>query len=361
MTDLNFLPQRQSLVAQTASCLRDGIAAGRWRDWLPAERTLARELSVGRNTLRRALAALEGAKLLRPEPGRGHRVTGRPRRPRGVTAATVGLLIPHAFGQLRPTTIEWIDRLREQLADQGTRLQVHAAPSCYARRPAAALARICDRQPAECWIPVLSTEPMQEWFATHSRPCVVAGSNFPGIELPSVDLDHAATARHAAGVLIARGHRRIALLLKAVYSAGDLRTAEGFLTAARSASRPAEAVIIHTGESREEAIKPLANLRNRGGPTGLLVANPHRLLAIAGWLAAQPDRGAGVALLSRDDDPFLRFLKPRPPRYRFDPAAFARAIGASVGQVLADGAPARRHVRLLAEFDAGDGVVVASA
>ena len=197
---MNLLPQRQSLVAQTAACLRAGIAAGRWRDWLPAERALARELSVGRNTLRRALAALEGANLLRPEPGRGHRLTGRPRRPRGATAATVGMLIPHAFGQLRPTTIEWIDRLREKLADQGTRLQVHAAPACYGKRPAAALARICDRQPAECWVPVLSTEPMQEWFATQSRPCVVAGSNFPGIDLPSVDLDHAATARHAAGV-----------------------------------------------------------------------------------------------------------------------------------------------------------------
>ena len=108
-----------------------------------------------------------------------------------------------------------------------------------------------------------------------------------------------------------------------------------------------------------EAIKPLASLRNRGGPTGLLVANPYRLLAIAGWLAAQSDRGAGVALLSRDDDPFLRFLKPRPPRYRFDPAAFARAMGTSIGQVLAYGAPARRHARLLAEFDAGDGVVAA--
>ena len=357
-TRLSFLPQRQSLVLQTAACLRAGIASGRWREWLPAERVLARELSVGRNTLRLALVELGRARLVRTERNRGHRITSRPGNRQAATAPTVGLILPHAFGLLRPTTIQWIDRLREQLTDQGGRLQVHCAPSCYGPRPAQALSRLCVRQPAACWIPVLSSEPMQAWFAAEARPCVIAGTNFEGIDLPSVDIDYGAIGRHAAGMLIAHGHRRLAILLKPVRSAGDLETAAGFLAATRESSRPAEASILHTEDNREGAVRAIAAaLRRREAPTGLLVANPHRLIAITSWLSTQPRCASGIAAISRDDDPFLNFLTPRPPRYRFDPEVFARNVGKSVTQVLREGLPAQRRVRLLPRFDHGDGVV----
>ncbi|GHE11201.1 FadR/GntR family transcriptional regulator [Streptomyces alanosinicus] len=67
-------PLRPSpLVEQAADRLRDRIAAGHWPvgGKLPGETTLAKELGVGRSTVREALRALAGAGLVRPRHGAG--------------------------------------------------------------------------------------------------------------------------------------------------------------------------------------------------------------------------------------------------------------------------------------------------
>ncbi|MFF3329832.1 FadR/GntR family transcriptional regulator [Streptomyces sp. NPDC002888] len=67
-------PVRPSpLVEQAAEQLREQIAAGHWPvgTRLPGETTLAKELGVGRSTVREALRALAGAGLVRPRQGSG--------------------------------------------------------------------------------------------------------------------------------------------------------------------------------------------------------------------------------------------------------------------------------------------------
>ncbi|NDU73489.1 FCD domain-containing protein [Actinomadura sp. DSM 109109] len=67
-------PLRPSpLVEQAAQRLRDQIAAGAWPvgTRLPGETTLAKELGVGRSTIREALRALAGAGLVRARQGAG--------------------------------------------------------------------------------------------------------------------------------------------------------------------------------------------------------------------------------------------------------------------------------------------------
>ncbi|MET9145159.1 MULTISPECIES: FCD domain-containing protein [unclassified Streptomyces] len=61
------------LVEQAAERLRAQIAAGQWPvgTKLPGETTLARDLGVGRSTVREALRALAGAGLVRPRHGAG--------------------------------------------------------------------------------------------------------------------------------------------------------------------------------------------------------------------------------------------------------------------------------------------------
>lgn len=61
------------LVEQAADRLRAQITGGQWPvgTRLPGETTLARELGVGRSTVREALRALAGAGLVRPRQGAG--------------------------------------------------------------------------------------------------------------------------------------------------------------------------------------------------------------------------------------------------------------------------------------------------
>ncbi|TYK45966.1 FadR/GntR family transcriptional regulator [Actinomadura decatromicini] len=71
-------PLRPSpLVEQAADRLRDQIAAGTWPvgTKLPGETTLAKELGVGRSTVREALRALAGAGLVQARHGSGVFVT----------------------------------------------------------------------------------------------------------------------------------------------------------------------------------------------------------------------------------------------------------------------------------------------
>ncbi|RPE40563.1 DNA-binding FadR family transcriptional regulator [Streptomyces sp. Ag109_O5-1] len=67
-------PVRPSpLVEQAAARLRAQITGGAWTvgTRLPGETTLAKELGVGRSTVREALRALAGAGLVRPRQGSG--------------------------------------------------------------------------------------------------------------------------------------------------------------------------------------------------------------------------------------------------------------------------------------------------
>ncbi|MEV0126004.1 FCD domain-containing protein [Streptomyces sp. NPDC050703] len=65
------------LVEQAAARLREQITGGHWPvgTKLPGETTLAKELGVGRSTLREALRALAGAGLVRARQGAGVFVT----------------------------------------------------------------------------------------------------------------------------------------------------------------------------------------------------------------------------------------------------------------------------------------------
>ncbi|QUI33989.1 FadR family transcriptional regulator [Streptomyces alfalfae] len=65
------------LVEQAAARLREQISGGHWPvgTKLPGETTLAKELGVGRSTLREALRALAGAGLVRARQGAGVFVT----------------------------------------------------------------------------------------------------------------------------------------------------------------------------------------------------------------------------------------------------------------------------------------------
>src|SRR5689334_10513541 len=97
------IPQRHSLVGQTVACLHAAIAAGQWREWLPAERTLCDMLQVSRSTLRRALAELQRDGAIRAEHGAGNRILAGAGRVRGgLRSHDVALLTPEPLERLRP-------------------------------------------------------------------------------------------------------------------------------------------------------------------------------------------------------------------------------------------------------------------
>lgn len=99
------LPRRASLPLEVAVFLRERLLRGNWARHLPGELELARELQVGRNTIRAALAVLEKDGLLRTTSGRRCELTMPVKQVRPNSEKLVVMLMPLPWHTLAPSTL----------------------------------------------------------------------------------------------------------------------------------------------------------------------------------------------------------------------------------------------------------------
>lgn len=352
------LPQRHSLASQTADILREGISRGIWRDKLPGERILCEKYQISRNTLRTALEQLQRDKLIQAVHGSGNRILAKPQKNAGRRRSPdVGLLSPEPLERLRPTQTLWIDELRAMLSERGCQLHVFHGRQYFRADPGPALRRLIAENPHGCWILTLSNAAIQGWFAKHAVPCVVAGSVHAGLDLPHRDLDHRALCRHAAGVMLGLGHRRLALVIAKSQLAGDLESEMGFVEGVNKSSQTgAEAFVCRHDGSVGGINRALRRLLDQQPPvSAILVANAYHYLTVVSRLAQMGRRvPQDVSVISRDDDLFLSYLAPSPARYAAHAQVLARSLLRPVLELL-DGEPiAQRGTRLMPEFIPGE-------
>ena len=320
--------KRASLITQVTDALRAELLKGQWKDWLPSERELSTTLHVSRNSCRSALNMLRKEGLIRSVHGRGTRIAehgGAATLLKNHRARSVGVIAPQPLGLLRPRQALFLDEVRDELFDMGVRIQMHNSPACYSRYPGRALEKLVETNSHDCWIVLLSNEPLQRWFMGRRLPCVVTGSVYPGITLPSIDEDYRAACRHAAGRLIALGHRHIAFLSRQSRAAGDLESEAGF----REGLHPnVRAKVVYHDDQSSTTVSLVKKLFSEPDPpTGMLVANSFCFVSVMTALAALRIRVPDdVSLISRDDDPFLAYVTPKPDLYRHDPVQFAHKL-----------------------------------
>ncbi len=351
---MHSLPQRRSLVCETADVLREQINAGVWHDVLPGERELSGRLLVSRPTLRAALELLRREGTVDVSHGRKRRVCPTKRRVVAVPKR-VALLSPLPPHRLPPFVMFWVDELRQHLADEGFDLEMHVSPVAHQQKPEKQLERIVAEVPAAAWVLFLSNEPMQRWFIEKGLPCVVAGSRFPHVSLPSVDIDSRAICRHAAGLFLAKKHRHIALLLPEGGTAGDQASEEGFLEGAKGSTNVRATVLRHDGTISGVCRKVEAITRGASPVTGLIVArSAHALTAFTSLQRRKFDIPNQLSFISRDSDAFLDFVVPQITRYSCNPANFARRVSRIALQLAAEGQISPREVLLMPELIKGE-------
>lgn len=326
------IPQRSSLVAETIRVLREAIAAGRWTEELPGERRLCEEWHISRPTLRAALNALSAEGVITISQGKPTRVSQQagPSIKAPPQTLTVGLLSPDPLHAMPPFALLWVDELRSQLASEGHLLQIHVGRAWSGgKNPARALATLINTVPATTWVLYRSTEAMQQWFEEKQIPCVVVGSVFKGLHLPSVDRDYRAVCRHAVGTLAARGRHRICLLIQEPQYAGDRESEAGFEEGLQAAAAGGATGYIqrHDG-SREGLLKALDRLVTaRQRPQALIIARSSCALTVCTALLQRGLRiPQDMALICRDDDSFLDETVPQIARYSVTAGTFAKRI-----------------------------------
>ncbi len=351
------VPQRTTLAAQTVALLERGLQEGRWAGRLPGQHELCDQLVISRTTLRAALREVARRGLVELHQGRPTRIRRAAGKPGTAPRPTqVVLLLPAPLWSLRPSVARWVGELRPQLLRSGLELSLSEGGGPYRSRPARHLAALAATHPRSAWVLFASTSAMQVWFATRGLPVVLVGPAFPGINLPSIEYDHAAIAEHAARQLATAGHRRTAILLQRTGSAADATTCDAF-AAAQPRGVPAPLVLEHDGSlaAIEARLRRFAALRDR--PTALFVT---KTLALPTTYTFLPRLGIEIprdlSVICREDDPFLEYLVPAVARYSSDASAIARRLAFALTR-LAGGQPLRvTHDRLMPRFVPGQSV-----
>jgi DNA-binding LacI/PurR family transcriptional regulator len=349
------IPARHSLVSQTKAIVQQHIQAGTWGEYLPSEAELCKLLQISRITVRAALAELVAEKVVSSGRGQRRQILRRPKGWRSTRTKRVVLLTPIPFADLTRFELYWIDEVRENLGEAGYHLEVRMELARLNSNPRHALEELRQRLNPGGWVLLQSTRAAQQWFSTQGELAVIAGSRHPGVNLPFVDVDYRALCRHAAGRLLARGHRRLAFLSLNSGLAGDLESEQGFWEATQQSSSPATAVVLRHNRSPEDLSRRMTAMLGRpDAPTGFLVSKAYHALTAIGCLRRRGLRvPEDVSIISRDSEPYLAHTVPPMTCYAADPAALARNISRSLISMISSGTVINRECRIMPQFIAG--------
>lgn len=343
---------RPSLIEHATMLLREALAAGAWKGPLPSERALSVQLQVSRPTLRAALLILEQEGWFHSQPGSRRTLAPPPVLPQPRATRTIALLSPVPLAELVPFAQVWTDRIREYVAKEGFDLQTHIGRRWWhSPCPQKELEALTKQSPAAVWVLFSGTERIQRWFMESTLPCVTSGMTHVGIGLPSVDLDHRATCRHAAGQLLACGHQRIVFMRRGPGNAGDLESERGFFETFKERLGMDARVVEHDGTPAGIRRKLDTLLRATPRPTGFLITHAMPALLVASELmrrGIQLPRQA--SLICRDTDFCFEYFSPGIARYKVDPELHARRLGRLVLECARGGSPKTRLVRLMPQF-----------
>lgn len=352
------IPQRISLVEQTAKLIREHIMNGVWQDVMPGEVELAEKFKISRVTLRAALEELKSEGWFSGTQGKRRFITRHlVRESARPPASSVVLLSPVSLHHMPASRVVRLLALKEHLGAVGYDLDIQCNQACYSQHPERALEALAARLRPAGWLLYLSTAPMQRWFCERHLDCVISGSCHPNIDLPSVDIDYAATCRHAVAKFVAKGHKRIALVMPFSDQAGNLESERGFMEGgAQCQHQGVEVLIVHHAGTVEALCRVVDGLISGQRPvTGLLVAKPaHAVTTVCHLLRRGIRIPETVGVIARDDDPALEPVVPAISRYHIDPALFARKVARIVVQMLHHNARQKKTHRLLPELLSGE-------
>ena len=349
--------QRELLKDQVVQRLRDALARGHWRENLPSEAVLGRELQVSRRTLRAALEQLIRERWLEAGGrGRHHRITRVARQAqREPMATTVRLLSPRP----RPDNDHAIqvveNALRERLGTAGFQLQYECHPDVYRRFSGKRMRAVAVQPDTAAWVVLHATRSIQQWFAGHGLPCVISGSCHDGVNLPSVEFDYFASCFHAANLLLGKGHCHLACVAPGTLNASEQSAVNGFLAAVQRQSNAQASVTAHDG-SREDICRSLTKLLQMSPPpTGYLAMLPEHTLTILGFLQSQRWRVPGdAALICRSHDMVLNYVVPSVAHYQIDCVKNGYKTADLLIDIIRHGQGIPRHIKIMPAFVSGE-------
>lgn len=322
------MPFRSNLVIECVRVMELRIASGEWDQVLPGERRLAEMLQVGRDTIRLTLKHLEQDGVLAAvDVTNRRRILVKPEGPSELETRPlkIGLLTHRKLERLQQPMLLEIDRIRDALAAKGGVLEVYAPPWYEQRNPAKRLATLVAEQRCSAWILLRSSEAVQTWFMNRHIPALIRGYPHPGIDLPHLDVDWYATARHAAGQLWRMGHRRILVARPSELLKGTEAAIQGMQDLGEAEFEVSVVVEDGTTDGLKRCLAQALQVENP--PTAMIAIRSRQVVTTLTWLASRRIRvPQDFSLISLAWEPFLDHMVPDISSYQVDPDAVAKLV-----------------------------------
>jgi len=356
------IPQRQSLLIQTTDILRGAIADGTWSDYLPGERELSQSLLVSRPTLRAALDILQREHVIETNPGKRRKIVRQTKpTPKQKNPSTVVLVSQSPLYTMSRNRLFLFDKLHQTLERNGIRLEVVSHATFGSDRPWKMLQRFAEASDVQGYVLARTSRQVQEWFAEKALPCLIVGSSFPGVNIPSIECDYPAIGRHSAGTLMGKGHRRLLLLTPQTNLAGDLETETAFLETVSSSTHSSSHcdIIRHEDDAADVINKWSKLIAKADRPTAAFSLYPTAALTMVTHLLrlglCLPDE---FSIICRDDTPLLKWMSPAIGHYELPLTTFANRLSSLVMEMAEAGTLPLRHITILPELTHADSVAV---
>lgn len=325
------LPKRLSLSGQAADIIRQAIADGTWKEHLPSERRLCEMFQVSRPTIRTALHLLAKDGLIEIQQGRRNRLLSTSGRRTRDPSRLVVLITSQPISVMPFVTYQGISEMRTHLAKDGFTTEVLVCPSGSPRVQQRKIVEFIRQNRVFCCVLLSVGKELQHWFAAQSMPALVLGSCHPDVRLPSLDVDYRSVCRHAAGILLGKGHRRLAFIVPDSGVAGDLASEQGFEEGVRQRAGAGvgavEAVVVRHGGTAQSISSKLDILFRSNPPTALLVAKPLHVFSVLIYLLKHgltvPDT---VSFIARDHDNIFESVLPPIAHYAMQTEGYVQRL-----------------------------------
>lgn len=324
---------RHLLRNEVLNALKANLEQGVWKGSLPSERQLTEHFQVSRGTLRYALKILQEEGVIRAVPGSGYRIEKRVRtRPRPSGEVSIGLLVGSPLQNRGSRDQAWLPALQQRLARQGRQLHLHVGMPEMQRAPRRGLKKLFKSTDHRCWLLLRCDRLVQQFFQESRIPAILCGSPYKNVELPGIDIDFKALGCHAAGLLISKKHKRLGFVCGRNPWPGDQKLLQGFREGIAMASQKTSMRVFRYLSSDYNYRNLIGQVKKSDRRvTAVFVDCPYQYLNLFHqFLKAGISVPEEVSLICRQDADFLKFLKPSPAHYTFEPDSLARWIQSSL-------------------------------
>ncbi len=296
---------------------------------MPARRALAHELQVSRNTIDAAVRFIEKDGLIKPVSRHRSEIVRVRRKSAATHPDRIVYLDGRCLEDCAPLYRVELLVFQQLVQSKGYGFILQTNLAGHTVYTPHILKDWIRNERAICWFLAYQPPKIQKYFEEAGICSIVVGARAEGVNLPCLDFDQLATARHAGRRLEACGHRKIAFFRPRRDSSDVSAMEAGFKQAASGATLATFQTFAYDLSEDSMARCLSGALRKFQGMDAIITTCAADAMRCLGYLGVSGQKES-VTLVSLEGDPIFEWLQPAISHYQMERHLLARKLNSLV-------------------------------